>query len=150
MLDVAEIVERLHLTIGPGVEAPIEPTVLRVSASILVEQALDGVPVTPALFVLPGIEGVENAADPWQPRHVVREELTIIAVVRNVSDPRGEAAAADLLTVSEAIKATLLGWRPTNRGPLVFVSAQPVGFDDQFLVWSETFATRRSLVPQQA
>jgi hypothetical protein len=145
VFDLSTIVDRLDETMGSKAETPL---LNRITASINLDRSLDGITTLPAAFVIPGDESIGESPDViWQPRIQVVEQVSIILVVRNVADSLGAAATAAMMTLSEEVKKALHGWRPEGRSALAFVGASPVGFDDQILVWSESFATRRALTP---
>lgn len=108
--------------------------------------AIDATPALPAALVLPGSDSGGEPANKWTPRQVIVEYVSILIVVRNLSDPRGEAVVADLSPRSAAVRKALVGHRQDGKWPLMFGVAGAVGFDDQIFVWAERFLTRSELV----
>jgi hypothetical protein len=145
MLAVSPIIDRLKLaTIRVGEDDV--PAFALVAALTDIAQVLDWATALPAAFVVPSQDSANPPDNKWSPRQVVIEYVDVLLVARNLSDPRGEAAAADLSVLSAATRASLIGYRAPGRWPLMFSAAKPLGFDDQMFVWQERFETRSELI----
>lgn len=100
-------------------------------------------PRVPALFVLREDERARpNERLQGPALQAVRHHVSVVAAVRNVRDPRGEAADAELLSLRQEVMAALLGWIPPDcQTPVEYAHGRRLGFDDQVLWWGDVFAT---------
>ncbi len=138
MLDLANIVTRLSTEV---------PALSRVAGIAALESLQSALTALPAAYLMPGAERPDGAEEPNVARQVIRERLTVVLAVRNVADARGEAAADDLRPLVNAVRQALVGWRPeSGKTPLIFEGADPVGYDDQLLLWAEHFSTRGRVI----
>lgn len=72
----------------------------------------------------------------------VRQVTGVILVVRNVADPRGEAAQADIETLRGAVKGLLFGWSPNaGKQPLQMSGGRLLAFSDGLMWWQDTYFT---------
>jgi hypothetical protein len=138
VLDLSKVMTRLSTEV---------PALARVAGIAALESLPNAVTALPAAYLMPGAERPDGAEEPNVARQVIRERLTVVLAVRNVADARGEAAADDLRSLSNDIRLALVGWRPdTGKTPLVFEGADPLGYDDQLLLWAEHFSARGRVI----
>ena len=98
--------------------------------------------VTPCAFVFPLEEqpGASQLVDVVIQR--VAAAMSVMLVVRNVSDTYGVAAQQDLARLRKAIKESLLGWVPLEghdpfeRGP-----SNLMVFKDGYMWWQDVYTT---------
>jgi hypothetical protein len=98
----------------------------------------------PAAYVWPetnDAEGGEFASDNSQ---MIRDVFTINFIVRNVRDPRGEAALEEIEALRIKVMDSLIGWVPPNGfTDFRFLRGRRVGFNDQALEWCDYFVCSR-------
>lgn len=135
MLSLAVITARLQAEM---------PQLRLVAGAAALAAAKDQLTALPAAYVLPGSETAQRnpLLDASQHSQVSTEQVTVILAARNVRDARGAAAHAELLALSQALRAALVGWAPDDaRGALNFVRAGPLELGDAVLFWPETYDT---------
>jgi len=108
------------------------PPLAMVEAAASAAAATDRPPAaTPAAIVLwqeddPSANHLANAV-----RQTVESRWAVMIAMRNVSDGRGGAAAADLDAVKAAVRSALLGWKaPSASGVFIYLAGAFAGFDD--------------------
>lgn len=75
-------------------------------------------------------------------RQRIRYRVSVVSMVRNVRDPRGEAADDDLQPLRGQILSALIGWTPPDaETPVEFAAGRRLAFDDQVLMWGDVFTT---------
>lgn len=106
------------------------------------DAAADGAVATPAAFVMPISESAEeNAYVSGLVSQRVQVEFAVLLVVSNRRDATGEAAMADLATLRQAVRASLLGWVPDpDSGSLMqYSSGRLLRLDDGRLWWADQY-----------
>lgn len=114
---IAEIIVRL--------DADKEALGLKlVAGAAALAQAIETRPAaTPAVYVTPLAENPGPAQFSGDDIQRIDAAIGVVFALKNVADPRGEAAQADLQALRDAVKASLLGWvplehhAPLSRGP---------------------------------
>lgn len=94
----------------------------------------------PAAYVVPASEvgGPNQLINAFSQN--VEESVAVIYALRNLTDPRGEAAQSDMETVREPGFTALLGWQPTAGHDIAeFVRGDLLDFTDQVLWWQDQF-----------
>ena len=131
-----EIVDRLR--------AQSMPPLAMVEAAASVAAALDRPPeATPAAYVLwqdddPAANRLANAV-----RQTVDSNWAVMVAMRNVSDGRGAAAAADLDDVKTAVRTALLGWQaPSASGVFIYLAGGFAGTDDSHAWFQLSYQTQ--------
>lgn len=101
----------------------------------------------PAAFVLPESE----RSDPPLAGSTLQTQATrfsVVLVVKNRRDPRGEAAQQEFKPVREILlsSAGLLGWTPDSAATCVIHAAGDINdFDDASLYWIDAFETTTTI-----
>lgn len=100
-------------------------------------------PQTPSAFVLE----TSNRALPNESGSLVSQlvevRFGVIYAVRNLRDPRGDAAKLDLQVLRQAVINSLHGWKETGTDnlPTEYAGGQVLSLDDQVLWWQDDFLT---------
>ena len=97
---------------------------------------------TPCAFVIP----LEETPTPSEVEGIVIQRVVaavgIVLVVRNVSDPKGEAAHVDLELLRKDVKDLLLGWQPTDAlEPLERGHSGLLAFRNGHMWWQDIYLT---------
>lgn len=128
---IAEIIARLQSQV---------PTLKLVAGAAEFQAASETNPLaTPAAYVLRMAENGGKSLTAAQVTQRVAAEIGIVIVVRNVADPTGAAAGADLETLRIAVRAALLGWAPPGCDRLEFAAGGLLAFRDGHIWWQDSY-----------
>lgn len=131
---IAEIISRLNTNKGAlGLNL--------VAGAAEFQKAAESNPTaTPAAYVLPMDETPSANQFSGDDIQLIRTSAAVVLVVRNVADARGAAVQADLATLRDAVKTSLLGWAPVagydtlSRGRSTLMA-----FRDSHMWWQDTY-----------
>lgn len=131
-MDVTPIITRLR--------AQLAGWVLVAGAGDL-DAAIDGLPATPAAYVLPLGEQADAPDLAGQHHQRVAQEFAVVMVVSNLQDATGAAAAAELATRRLTVRAALLGWASdaTSGEVVAFTAGRLLRFENRRLWWTDEF-----------
>ena len=94
------------------------------------------------------LESIQVAADRHdglpEPRRTLAfltVALGIVMAVRNVADPKGNAASVDMEALRIAVRTALLGWNATGTDPFEFAAGGLLAFRDGHLWWQDSYRT---------
>lgn len=114
-----------------------------IDGTVALEAAMDAAPLAaPAAYLAPDAERL--GPSPFSGDDIQRVDISIAAVfaVRNVADPRGEAALTDLQARRDAVKVLLLGWVPSNGyAPLSRGNGRLLAFRNQHIWWADIYTS---------
>jgi hypothetical protein len=98
---------------------------------------------TPAAYVLAADEtGGPNHLGNGLVLQPITASIAIVLVTRNVADPKGAAATADMITLRRAVRTLLLGWAPTAVcEPYEYERGALAAFKDGHLWWQDVYRT---------
>lgn len=119
------------------------PTLRQVTAAGSVPLAVAALKAYPAACLLmprgqADKNSLVNAID-----HNVEDTFAVILAVRNVTDMRGLAAAADMDALRPDLIAALLNWTPAaGYDPVEYVGYQLLHYQDGIMLWADHFLTR--------
>jgi hypothetical protein len=104
---------------------------------------IDQLPDTPAAYVIPLNERAgPNRFASGAVHQEVEAQFGVVFAVRNVTDGRGAAAAADLSGLRAEVSAALVGWMPAGCSDLViFAGGELVAFANGCLWWQDEYVT---------
>lgn len=130
---IAEVAARLTVEVA---------ALKQIGGAVEFEAASAGNPkATPAAFVVPLAEDPAPSDLANTVIQRVRVSLGVVWAVKNVADPKGAAAQADLATLRAAGQAALLGWAPTDAEPLERGAGRLLAFRDGVLWWQDVYQT---------
>ena len=117
---------------------------LKLVQGVMEFAALNGAnpPVTPAAYVFaleekPGGNDLANEVE-----QIVQVRFAVLFAVRNVADPRGEAARRDLQVLRDAVRPQLLGWMPPSCSNVCTLGANNLlRFHDGHVWWQDSYLT---------
>lgn len=97
---------------------------------------------TPAAYVIPVRETAQPSATYGRVRQQRKGGVTIVLVVKNVADARGEAAHGDMVDLRNLVDAQLLGWSPSEQhDPYQFGGGGLAAFKDGHMWWQDIYDT---------
>lgn len=107
------------------------------------QAAVENAPTaTPAAYVM---EADETGGPNLIGNTVIQQiasNVVIVLVTHNVADPKGAAAALDMITLRRAVRTLLLGWSPTAAcDPLEFAKGALANFKNGHLWWQDIYRT---------
>ena len=133
---IAEIIQRLE-------DNKVALGLKLVGGSVAFQAAAEANPTaTPAAFVIPINENPAPGAAVSIVIQRVEVGVGVVLVVNNASDHQGAAAGVDMVTLTKAVRAVLLGWQPTGdldpieRGPGALLA-----FRDGHMWWQDIYTS---------
>lgn len=107
------------------------------------DQATNGLPASPAAYVLLGEESAKS--NPYANQLVEQEvavSFVVVIATRNLEDYRGRAAADSLDALRGSVRDALLNWTPDGASyGCEYQSGQMMLFENGVLWWADRFAT---------
>jgi len=112
------------------------PMLRQVGGAADIDAAYASLKAKPAAFVLLLSEGASEPPLAAQFVQRIQAAVRVVMAVSNASDARGDAAAADLLTVRRAVRVALLGWLPEGAAdPFAVMGGRLVQLSPNNVVW---------------
>ncbi len=118
---------------------------IRLAAGLAEWSVLDAPPLlSPAAYVLPAATAAQpNGVAAGGFRQALSETAQVMLLVRNLRDPRAEAASLDLIALRDIVRANLLGWVPLSGWePLELVEGRLFEAEDGVAVWRDLVSSR--------
>ncbi|MBL8351201.1 MAG: hypothetical protein JNL87_12925 [Burkholderiaceae bacterium] len=131
-MDVSAVITRLAAQLSGFVV---------VAGAADLDAAIELAPATPAAYVLPLAETADAPALISVHEQRVVQAFGVVLVVSNLRDATGAAAAAELATRRQAVRAALVGWVPDAATglPVGFTGGRLLQFRDGRLWWADDF-----------
>lgn len=119
------------------------PELKHVGGAVAFQQAAENNPtITPCAFVFPLEETPAPSELACSVIQRVSATVSVMLVVRNVSDAQGVAAQQDLEVLRRAVKRCLLGWAPLDEhDPLERGPGSLMAFKDGHMWWQDIYGT---------
>lgn len=133
MLDLADWVTRLQS----------QTDLKKVGLAADLEAARRGLKQMPAAFILLGRETVQRNEALTEVGQLVDVEVIVAIAVDNAGARTGARNIDQLKTIRQQIDTRLLGWQPTTAEDVIeYDGGRLLGFSDQILWWSDSYATQ--------
>lgn len=117
-----------------------------VGGAVDLAAAQDDIKQVPAAFVLPMSEEAGQNEIIGGVQQAVRMRFAVMVAIRNVADPRGEAAIDELVAARSAVLDALINWLPAGATqPIEFGGGQVAAVTDRYLWWQDEFTTNTYL-----
>lgn len=101
---------------------------------------LESFAYTPAAYVLHSAESAGANTRVNAVAHRVTAQFSVLLAVRNLRDPKGDAAVDECEDLRSQVRAALVGWQPTPDSEQIELGGgELLSFDDQVLLWVEQY-----------
>lgn len=139
MLDLTPIAARLRVLTTPAYGAVLGHVETSLNLKNLAEQRMPAVSIAPS-------EDTADAAQ-WRPK-ILTSGLSVVIVVRNLSDGKGAAALRDLAPARFAVYQALQNWQPTGCiDPINYLGGRLLHVADTAIYWQDDYRTKQALTP---